>query len=221
MIRKKAILCYGDSLSWGANPDNRFPRHAASDRWPGVLAAGLGDGVRVVSEALPGRTTIYDDPTSDDNRNGASMLGALLTSHDPVDLVIIMLGTNDIKYHISGGRVGAAVLGLRQLVRLIRNHEVPGGEKPSLQPDIFIVAPPPLVPSDDAAMRIQFQGLIDESKKFASLYQSLADEMGCHFFDAGLFAHTSPVDGVHLDVENTRAIGYALVDLVKNALDRK
>jgi len=221
MTRKKTILCYGDSLSWGANPDNRLPRHGQGDRWPDVLAAGLGEGARVISEALPGRTTIYDDPTSDDNRNGASMLGALLTSHDPIDLVIIMLGTNDIKYHISGGKAGAAVLGVRQLVRLIRNHEVAGSEESSLRPDVFIVAPPPLVASDDAAMRIQFQGLIDESKKFASLYQSLANEMECGFFDAGLVAQTSPIDGVHLDVENTRAIGHALIELVKKAIGEK
>jgi len=218
MRRKATILCYGDSLTWGTNPDNALPRHAYGNRWVDVLAMALGDVAHVISEALPGRTTIYDDPTSDDNRNGASMLGALLTSHNPVDLVLIMLGTNDIKYHISGGKAVSAMLGMRQLVKLIRAHEVPGGEEPSLRADIVIMAPPPLAASDEATMHLQFRGLVEESKKLAALYQSLAQEMTCGFFDAGRVAVASPLDGVHLDVDNSRAIGHALVPLVKEKL---
>jgi len=215
-MERKRILCYGDSLTWGTSPQ-MGKRHALQDRWPCVLAQALGDKVDVIVEALPGRTTAFDNPASHDNRNGAVMLPALLTSHHPLDLVMIMLGTNDLTHYVAG-HAGAALAGMRRLIQLIQIHEVPGGERPTAQPDIFLVAPPPLVETDNWLLTASFGGQIAESLKIAPYYQALADEYGCGFFDAGTVVQTSSLDGVHLDAENTRALGAALVDVVKKRL---
>ena len=97
----KTALCYGDSLTWGycaVGPD----RHAYEDRWPSVLAAELGPGVVVIAEGLNGRTTAYDDHLADCDRNGARVLPTILQTHAPLDLIIIMLGANDMKPFICG-----------------------------------------------------------------------------------------------------------------------
>ncbi len=93
----KSILAFGDSLTWGFEAGT-FKRHAFEDRWPNALAAGLNGKARVIEEGLNGRTTTYPDHTVTVERNGAVALPMLLTTHQPLDLVIIMLGTNDLKY---------------------------------------------------------------------------------------------------------------------------
>jgi len=98
---KRRILCYGDSLTWGWVPmDNAVPTHRYpfEQRWTGVMAAELGDGYEIVEEALSGRTTAVDDPT-DPRLNGASYLPSALASHLPLDLVIILLGSNDTEVY--------------------------------------------------------------------------------------------------------------------------
>ena len=92
----KTVLCYGDSLTWGYSAET-VGRHAYEDRWPSVLQKALGDRVRVIPEGLNGRTTAFDDHLADCDRNGARILPTILQSHNPLDLVIIMLGTNDMK----------------------------------------------------------------------------------------------------------------------------
>jgi len=215
-MQTKRILCYGDSLTWGASPQ-MGQRHAIASRWPHILATALEGKAEVIAEALPGRTTAFDNPTAHENRNGADFLPVLLTSHHPLDLVIIMLGTNDLTHHIVG-HAGAALAGMRRLIQLIQIHEVPGGERPTAQPDIFLVAPPPLVETDNWLLSASFGGQIAESLKIASYYRALADEYGCGFFDAGEVARASSLDGVHMDVENTIRLGEALVPVVKNRL---
>ena len=94
----KSILCFGDSLTFGADPAVMGKRHAFADRWPSALEAGLGaDKVRVIAEGLGGRTTVFDDWNAAADRNGSRILPTLLESHSPLDAIIIMLGTNDIK----------------------------------------------------------------------------------------------------------------------------
>ena len=91
----KNILCFGDSNTWGYAPvtGERYPGHV---RWTGVLQSCLGDDYFVIEEGLNGRTTVHNEPLRP-HRNGASLLPVLLESHSPLDLVIVMLGTNDLK----------------------------------------------------------------------------------------------------------------------------
>lgn len=206
----KTVLCYGDSLTWGYSADGPS-RHALADRWPSVLAATLGSRVTVIAEGLNGRTTAFDDHVAGADRNGARILPTILTTHSPLDLVILFLGANDMKPWISG-RAIAAKQGMQRLVDIIRGHDYPMGEA---APDILIVAPPPLCQTADPDFAAMFEGGIEQSQMLASFYADLADETGCGFFDAGSVAQTTPLDGVHLDAENTRAIGRSLAPVVR------
>jgi lysophospholipase L1-like esterase len=212
----KTILAYGDSLTYGANPIPGGPRHAYEDRWPTALERGLEGKARVIAEGLGGRTTVHDDWFANADRNGARILPTLLESHSPLDLVIIMLGTNDIKpFH--GRTAGEAGRGMGRLVQIIRGHYA-GKRLP--EPQIILVAPPPIIIGDWQDMMDHFgpHEAIATSVNFAREYKKRAGEHGVHFFDAGTVAKTDKNDGIHLDPENTRAIGQGLVPLVKQVL---
>lgn len=210
----KTVLCYGDSLTWGYDAET-LGRHALEDRWPSVLAKALGPGVQVIAEGLNGRTTAYDDNLADCDRNGARILPTILHSHDPIDLVIIMLGVNDMKPAICGTAFGA-MRGMERLVTLVRHHAWSFDD--TEQPEILIVAPPPICETANTAFAAMFAGGVEQSAMLATLYADLADEKGCGFFDAGSVAETSPLDGVHLNAENTRAIGRGLEPVVRMML---
>ncbi len=213
----KSILAYGDSLTFGANPIKNAPRHAFADRWPSVLEAGLGGAVRVIAEGLGGRTTAHDDWFAGADRNGARLLPTLLASHSPLDLIVIMLGTNDLK-PMHGSTAAEAAGGERRLVEIIRGHY---GEKNEPVPKIILVAPPAAVDSANEDMMGHFGGaarVVAESQNFARFYKVRADELVVDFFDAETVAKADPADGIHLDAANTRAIGQGLVPLVKQVL---
>src|SRR6201988_772163 len=90
--RMQSVLCYGDSNTWGYTPETgtRFGR---TERWPGILRATLGDGVEVIEEGLSGRTSAFDDPL-DSDLNGLTFLPVCLATHQPIDVVVLFLGTN-------------------------------------------------------------------------------------------------------------------------------
>jgi lysophospholipase L1-like esterase len=212
----KNILAYGDSLTYGSSPIPNGPRHPFEDRWPTALERGLGGKARVVAEGLGGRTTVHEDHWADADRNGARILPTILASHSPLDLVIIMLGTNDLK-HFHGRTAQEAANGMRRLVQVVRGHYQKPGD---VTPRIILVAPPALCDTDHPEMLLHFGGrdAIAESRNFARWYRQRADEYGCGFFDASTVAKADPSDGVHLDAATTRAIGEALVPLVKQTL---
>lgn len=209
----KSILAFGDSLTWGFVA-GRFERHPFEVRWPNVLAAGLEGRARVIEEGMNGRTTVFPDPTDIAERNGAVALPMLLTTHQPLDLVIIMLGTNDIKY-ANRCRAFDASMGMARLVQIVQTFPWIRTASP---PQILIMSPPALCQTTDEWFNDLWGHAIAESKLFAKHYSRVAEDMGIHFFDAGQVAKTDPTDGGHLDAENTRAIGRALVPVVKNIL---
>ncbi|YBV97492.1 SGNH/GDSL hydrolase family protein [Phyllobacteriaceae bacterium JZ32] len=206
----KTVLCYGDSLTWGYNPEGPG-RHAFEDRWPSVLAAALGPEVNVIADGLNGRTTGYDDHLADCDRNGVRTVPTALHTHMPLDLVIVMLGSNDMKPAIAG-TAHAARAGMQRLVGLIRRHDYSFDYE---APDILIVSPPPLCETADPVFSATYQGGIEQSSMLAPLYRDLADDLGCGFYNAGSVARTSPIDGVHLTADNTRAIGRGLEPIVR------
>jgi lysophospholipase L1-like esterase len=185
----KTVLCYGDSLTWGYSAET-LDRHAFEDRWPSVLSRALGPEVTVIAEGLNGRTTAYDDHLADCARN-------------------------DMKPTICGTAFGAAQ-GMERLVGLVRHHAWSFGGQEG--PEILIVSPPQLCETANMAFAAMFAGGAEQSAMLATLYADLADETGCGFFDAGSVARTTPLDGVHLDAENTRAIGRGLEPVVRMML---
>ena len=206
----KTVLCYGDSLTWGYSADGPA-RHAYEDRWPSVLQAALGDGVMVIAEGLNGRTTAFDDHLGSADRNGAQVLPVVLSTHSPIDLIILLLGSNDMKPWIAG-RAVAARYGMERLIGIVRSHVYPQDAR---APEILVVAPPALSETADPDYAALFEGGLEQSRMLASFYSDLADTQDCGFFDAGSVARTTPRDGVHLDAANTRAIGRGLEPIVR------
>jgi len=209
----KTVLCYGDSLTWGYDAET-IGRHAYEDRWTSVLQKALGSQARVIAEGLNGRTTAFDDHLADCDRNGARVLPTILQTHAPVDLVVILLGTNDMKSVVAGSAF-AACQGIARLVRLVRGHAWPFDYDP---PEILIVSPPVICETANAPFAASFPDGVEESAKLATLYRDLADELGCGFFDGGSVAVTTPLDGIHLDAANTRALGRGLEPIVRMML---
>lgn len=202
----RTVLCFGDSNTYGQVPGiSALERYGPDVRWPGVLRRSLGPDWQVVEEGLPGRTTVHDDPIEGKHKNGRRYLLPCVQSHAPLDLIILMLGTNDLKarHAVPASEVA---MGIGVLVHDIR--EV-GAGKDGGQPEILIVAPPPTL--DDMKEWSQiFAGATEKSRCLALDFEVLADSLECHFFDAGSVASCSPGDGLHLDAEAHKRLGEAL-----------
>jgi len=198
----KTILCYGDSNTWGYVPGSgdRYPPEV---RWPGVLRAELGPGYTVIEEGLSGRTTVWDDPVQGVHRNGKTYLLPCLLSHQPLDLVILMLGTNDLKVRFSVPARDIAD-GAGALVDVIQHSRSgPGGGAPA----VLLVAPPPTGKLTGYAE--MFEGAEEKSRKFALYYRQVAEQYGCAFLDAGEHVVCSDIDGIHFEPEGHRSLGRA------------
>jgi lysophospholipase L1-like esterase len=202
----KSVLCYGDSNTFGAavvpRPEGRY---AYEERWPGVLAETLGSRWQVIEAGLNGRTTVRDDPVEGEFRNGKTHLLPSLHSHRPLDIVAIMLGTNDLKarFNVSAWDVAQ---GVGTLVDLTRTAAVGrnGGN-----PDILVIAPPPFQ-KELPLHAAMFTGAYEKSLQLAQRYAALAKELGVHFFDAGSVTKSSTVDGFHLDPDAHLSLGRAI-----------
>ena len=203
----KNVLCFGDSNTWGFIPGTEMERYAREERWPGILEGLLGADYHLIEEALCGRTTAFDDPLFPD-RNGATHLPMLLDSHAPLDLVIIMLGTNDLK-HYFGFNAHDIALGAAFLVDLVQQR-APGVP-------VLLVAPPAAVETP-TPFGHKFDGAIDVSTGLGAAYAKVAEERGVPCFDAASVLICPPDDGVHMDAANHRALAEALVAPVKTLL---
>ena len=208
----RTILCFGDSNTWGYVPGTAGERFPPGIRIPGALQALLGSGYRVLEEGLNGRMSVWDDPMSPD-RNAKRQLPFLLESHSPLDLVSIMLGTNDLKAYMNLGPHDIA-LAQEVLIDLVDAAKCgPGGSRPA----ILLIAPP-LVVETPTPFGHKFDGAIPKSLALADAYREVAREKKCLFLDAGSLARTSVRDGIHLDPESHRSIAEAMADAIKRAL---
>jgi lysophospholipase L1-like esterase len=200
------VLCFGDSNTHGQIP-GRGPleRYRREERWPGVLGRVLGPEWHVVEEGLSGRTTVHDDPIEGAHKNGRTYLKPCLQSHAPIDLVVILLGTNDLKVRFNKPPSEVA-MGIGCLVYDIR--ELTPGPLGHI-PEIMIVAPPPML-DDVKEWESVFSGAQEKSRKLALAFEVMADSLGVHFFDAGTACQCSPADGFHIDAAAHQQLGEAL-----------
>ena len=206
----KTILCYGDSNTHGTAP---LPapgvdlRHPPGDRWPDVLAAALGDGFRVIDEGLPGRTTVHDDVVEGGARNGLSVLPAILHSHKPIDLMLLMLGTNDLKtrFSVSAWEIARSV---ERLGLMARAEDV--------VKDILLIAPAPV--RETGSLAEVFAGAEARQNGLDGFISAAADRQGWGFVRAGDHVHVSATDGVHWPPEAHRTFGAALAPVVSDRL---
>ncbi|GLR85927.1 SGNH/GDSL hydrolase family protein [Bradyrhizobium iriomotense] len=206
----RRILCFGDSLTWGwiavpeGSPTTRFPVH---ERWTGAMAAALGNGYEIIEEGLSARTTSIDDPV-DPRLNGSAYLPVAIASHIPLDLVILMLGTNDTKSYYRRTPYEIAV-GMSKLVgQVLTSAGGVGTIYPA--PKVLVVAPPPLADLPDPWFQGMFEGGREKTVQLAAQYRALASFMKVEFFDAGSAIATAGVDGIHFTAKNNADLGLAL-----------
>ncbi len=202
------ILCFGDSNTWGFNP-RTGDRHPYADRWPSVVQDELGSAVRVIPEGLNGRTIVSEDPL-DPHRNGKAALPMLLQTHKPLDLVIIMLGTNDCKQRFALSPRDMAE-GIRRLIETIRVAECGPSPLPTL-----VVAPPHIL--EETTFGEIFAGARDKSLRMAQEYRRVCDEERVAFIDGAQIAVCSSEDGIHLDAANHHALGLGIAERVREIL---
>jgi lysophospholipase L1-like esterase len=190
----------------GPEPPRRF---LPDQRWPGGLRRELGAGYWVTEEGLNGRTTVWEDGLAP-YRNGRDQLIPALLAHHPVDLVILMLGTNDLKHRI-GVSASEIAEGAGQLIDLARTSAC---GRDGDTPKVLLVAPPSLGRLDQFAD--EFEGGQEKSRRLAGYFESVASTRSCPFLDAGSHVTSSDVDGVHLDADAHATLGRAIAPVVRN-----
>lgn len=206
----KTILCYGDSNTWGSIPrtDDRYQR---SVRWPGALQNLLGDEYEVVSEGLCGRTLVVVD-SKKPHRTGITHLQSILESHEPIDLVIMMLGTNDIKstYNLSPEQIAEH---LQQTISFIQD----GPSDLQKIPKILVVCPPPILTPDIGTLDERVARGIELFKVLPNLYRQVAEKNNCDFINAGDHMSSSKVDGYHFTKEGHLKLAEVFAGYIKNS----
>lgn len=205
------VLCFGDSNTHGTCPMAQLGdirRYPAALRWTGALRAAPPEGAALIEEGHPGRTTLHDDPIEGAHKNGLALLPAILETHRPVDLVILMLGTNDLKARFAVTPADIA----RSVDRLCEVILSPGAGPGLAAPRLLVIAPPPI--EETGCLAGMFEGGAVKSRALAPLIGSVARGRGAAFLDAGAHMAVSPVDGVHFEPEGHAALGAAVVEAV-------
>lgn len=217
----KTILIYGDSNTFGCNPaasDGKDPnenlRYEKENRWPNILKDILGSKYEIVDEGLPGRTAALDEPFKP-FRKGINTFVAIAQSHYPVDLLIFLLGTNDLKFAFHEQDVQKSMEALLCVALNPYNWD----RQPV--PKILLIAPTPIA---EPVSESCFYGMFREehvaiSKKVAPLYRELAEQYGCYYLDAGALIEASPIDCVHFTREGHHVLAKAVADIVSEIME--
>ncbi len=210
---KRHIVCFGDSNTHGycAMTGGRFDE---TQRWCHLLQKKLGDDFLVLEEGLSGRTTCFEDPIHE-GLSGLAYIYPCLMSHEPVDLLIIMLGTNDTKERF-GASAACIALGLKRLIaKAIATTDCWRDGKAS----ILIVTPQNI---DRQYMKTEIaatmgRGCAEKSEGLAEEYKKIAQLTGCYYLDANEFVTTQPndIDYMHLTAEGHRQLAEGLTDKIR------
>lgn len=211
---KKRILCFGDSNTWGAIPGDS-QRYPDDVRWTGILQHELGDEYQVIEEGYNGRTTVFDDPV-EGRLSGIAYFGPCLDTQSPLDLVILMLGTNDLKVRF-GVDAGSIAFGLNRYLNVLSITPMAGEKKPQM----LIVSPIEISPKykENALFHDMFrEDAHERSCAFAKEFKAFADTAGLPFLDAALYGKAADADGIHMDADSHARLGRAMAQKVKEIL---
>ena len=212
---KKHIVCFGDSNTHGyrALDNGRF---GEDERWPRLLEKFLGEDYLVLEEGLSGRTTCYDDPIHE-SLSGLSYIYPCLMSHEPVDLLIIMLGTNDTKERF-GSSAACIALGLKRLIaKAYATTDCWRNQKPNI-----LVVTPKNIDKEYEGTEVAAtmgKGCAEKSAALGAEYQKIAQLMNCHYFDANtVVKENNHIDYMHLTAEGHVALAKALAEKIPSIL---
>ena len=211
----KTVLVFGDSNSWGWKPSNDFikPIESWSDdiRWPGVMQKELGSAFKVLVDGQTGRTTVWDDPL-DEYCCGKNQIVSSIYDAAPIDLLIIFVGTNDLRFPVSAQDVANGAALLTRMAMYQAEAFING------KPKVILVGPPPLGPVSNGVFKDMFAGNEEKSKQLGALYNAVAEDLGVDFLDAGVVVKSSNIDGLHLDADQHELLGKAMADAVKKVI---
>lgn len=187
----RTILCYGDSNTYGLKSDlqTRYPRN---QRWTGILQNRLGDDYYVIEEGLGGRTTVWDDPV-EEYKNGKKYLLPCLDSHKPLDLVVVMLGTNDLKIRFSVSAFEISV-SMENIVKTIMKSDAGIHFAP---PEILLVTPVPIHSVNHPDLDQMLAGAEEKSKMLAPYYEQIAKKYKLHYLNPDGKVEVNDEDGIH------------------------
>lgn len=203
---KFRILCYGDSNTWGYIPGTDHERYKWEDRWTGALSNLLGKSYEVIEEGLNSRTLISNDLRSGkEGRNGYEYLLPCLDSHDPIDLVIIMLGTNEMKsnYYRNPKEIGSIFE--EYFVKKILNRK---SQCRNISPKLLVVAPPRITKENPT-----YIGGIEKSEMINDIYEDIAMRNNCLFISNEDLEPGE--DGIHLTKESHKILAAKLEKIIK------
>lgn len=217
--QRKRVLCFGDSLTWGFDPDTRT-RFPEGSRWPVILGELLkektGADVQIIEEGQCGRTIATEDP-AEGEKNGLSYIGPCLESHTPLDLVIIMLGSNDCKRKFAYSSMDIA--GEMQI--FLEKVLAYGHFRCNDSFKVLLVSPPVI----SAAIRnswlgdsFGFENAQKVSSELADWYRQLADMYQISFLNAADYAVVSDTDGCHMDAANHRKLAQPIAQAAAELL---
>ena len=200
----KNILCFGDSNTWGYSPVDKA-RHPIDVRWTGVLQASLGAGYRIIEEGLNGRTTFKNEEGEDAKpmRSGSQALPMILESQRPLDLVVLMLGTNDLKkrFQLSLDEIAE---GVADLVKTIKAYDY-GGAAP---PKIMLVSPALIGENmSEEYMELWGETAPEKSRGFEERYCQVSRDLETTFVNAAATVTPAEGEGIHWDAENHQKFG--------------
>ena len=205
------LLTYGDSNTHGTPPivvRGEYHRHGPLIRWPKLCQKALGPEWELAEEGLPGRTAQYEDPVMGAHMNGRDGLKIALQSHGPIDVMTLMLGTNDVKTRFAATpeMVVSGIAGLLDIAQSLEMQTRHRGFK------ILLICPPPV--KEVGTIAFEFYGGAARSRALAPLYRDLAAARGIGFLDAGQVITVSDVDGIHYDAAAHSALGLAVAKAI-------
>ena len=212
---QKNILCFGDSNTHGYN-SKTGGRFDVNERWTKLLQQNLGDDYYIIDEGLSGRTTSFEDPVFE-GLCGLNVIYPCMMSHEPLDLVIIMLGTNDTKdrFNANSFIIGKGLERLAQ--KTIDTHAAWRGA-----PNVLLIAPPPIHPdyAKTAVAGEMGDKCVERSRGLAKEFKDVADRLHCHFLDAGSIPGIEmyPYDWMHLSLESHKLLADELTKVMKEIL---
>lgn len=206
----KNILCFGDSNTYGLIPGVNG-RYDWGVRWTSLLDRRVRKlGYRVVEEGLCGRTSIFEDAVRK-GRKGIDWLPILLEAHSPIELVVIMLGTNDCKtyYHADADRITD---GVEALVQLVKEYD------PGI--DVLVVSPIALGEGvGEEGYDPEFDPhSVQVSKQLPGSYRVMAANNQVEYLAASDYAKPSATDREHMDVEGHRRFAQGIGKKIEQIL---
>lgn len=211
----KRIVCFGDSLTWGYDPETRT-RFSEEIRWTQVMQKLLGDGYTVIEEGQNGRTIATEDP-AEGEKNGLKYIGPCMESQSPFDLLIIMLGSNDCKrkFAYSSMDIAGEMQIMLEKVQAYNRFRCKDAFK------VLLISPPYV---SDAIREswlgdsFGYENAVKLTKELAGWYKTLSDMYDCEYLDAAQYVQASDADGCHLDAQNQKKLGEVIAERVKEIL---